>query len=128
MSPLLRENFEEQKAQKEDLCFLIMWSLWARLYVLVPLQCVFQQIGACQRRPAVPSGAQLCPAQRERPACRHLPVTGCGASACDRETRNNRAQESGLGTNTARVSALEVLCFDKLPGDFSSSWFNQSCW
>lgn len=74
---------------------------------------------------AVPSCAQ---GSGRRPACRHLSVTGCCASGCDRETLNNQTRESVLGTNTARVSALEMLCFDRLPGDFPSSWFNQSCW
>lgn len=79
-------------------------------------QCPAVPSCACQRCPAVPSCAQ-----------RHPLGTGC-VSGCHQETQNNPARESVLGTDTARVSALEMLCFDKLPGDFSSSWFNQSCW
>lgn len=58
--------------------------------------------------PAVPSCGQLCPGLWEAPGALPPPW------------QPTTKPQPVLGTNTARVAALEMLCFDKILGDFSS--------
>lgn len=119
---LYSEKFWSTEKLEESPGCLIMWSLWGHLYILVPLslQSVLQQIATCQWSTA--SNTSLSCVQRFKPPallcrqrcsfCWHLTVLSCSAGVWEHIIQNNQTQESVLGTNTARVSALEMLCFD----------------